>query len=86
METQAPDRAELERALRDAGCYIDLDVALSSPATARCLTLMVDAQRRQSNPSPDTPSSVVLTPWVARLRRLVGDLDHQALRSGSDGN
>lgn len=86
MTTQAPDRIELERALRAAGCRIDLDAALASPALARCLELTVDAMRRQSNPSPNLPSSAALAPWAARLRRLAGDLDHQALRAGGDGN
>jgi len=86
MTTQAPDRTELERALRAAGCRIDLDAALASPALARCLELTVDAMRRQSNPSPTLPSSAALAPWAARLRRLAGDLDHQALRAGGDGN
>ncbi|WP_417252768.1 hypothetical protein [Castellaniella sp.] len=86
MTTQAPDRTELERALRDAGCRIDIDTALASPALARCLELTVDAMRRQTNPSPILPASTVLEPWAVRLRRLVGDLDHQALRAGGDGN
>lgn len=86
MTTRAPDRAELERALRDAGCRIDIDTALASPALARCLELTVDAMRRQTNPSPILPTSTVLAPWAVRLRRLVGDLDHQALRAGGDGN
>lgn len=84
MDTQAPDRVELERALREAGCRIDLDTALASPALARCLELTVDAMRRQANPSPTLPSSAALAPWAARLRRLVGDLDHQALRAGTN--
>lgn len=82
-EAQAPERTELERALRAAGCRIDLDTALASPALARCLELTVDAMRRQ-NAKSIPPSSAALAPWAARLRRLVGDLDHQALRAGTN--
>lgn len=83
MDTQAPDRVELERALREAGCRIDLDTALASPALARCLELTVDAMRRRATSSTQSPAAS-LEPWAARLRRLVGDLDHQALRAGTN--
>jgi hypothetical protein len=84
MDTQAPDRVELERALRAAGCRIDLDAALASPALVRCLELTVDAMRQQAHPSSTQSSAGALDPWTARLRRLVGDLDHQALRAGTN--
>lgn len=86
MATQAPDRAELERALALAGCRIDLDTAMSSPALARCLKLTVIALRSQTTPSPTLPTSVSLAPWAARLRRLAGDLDVPALQAGPDAN
>lgn len=84
MEAQAPDRAELERALRAARCRIDLDTALASPALARCLELTAHAMRQQANPSSTQSPADALAPWAARLRRLVGDLDHQALRAGTN--
>lgn len=86
MDTQAPDRVELERALRAAGCRIDLDTALASPALARCLELTADAMREQARLSSSQSSNDALEPWAARLRRLVGDLDHQALRAGTNSN
>lgn len=85
MPSQAQYRAELERALRAAGCRIDLDTALASPALARCLELTADALRRQPPTTPAT-SSTAFDVRAARLRRMVGDLDHQALRAGTDDN
>lgn len=81
-----PDRHELMQALRASGCAIDLDVALASPALARCLALTATAMREQHTlmTASYRPSDVDFL--VLRLRKMVGDLDHQKLRAGPEGN
>lgn len=83
MVTQTPSRDELARALRTAGCRIDLDTALADLTIARLLELVAENTLRAapaSAPDPDPDSPIARR--MRYLRRLVGDIDRPRLQAG----
>lgn len=78
---QPPSRVELHDALRASGISLDLDTALANPAISRCLTLAAEATRDR-HPRKPISSLSDITALNQRLRRLVGNIDHQLLRAG----
>ena len=82
---QPPTRKELHAALRASGCDLDLDAALANPTIARCLTLAAEATRPHRATHAHSPFSDLVA-LNNRLRRLVGNIDHQLLRAGGSSH
>lgn len=83
MDTTTITRDQYEQALDLANCDIDLDTALLSPALKRCLEMTV-ATINAREADKCTAASAAVQLMTARLRRLAGSIDYQAIRSGSD--
>jgi hypothetical protein len=75
-----PTRDELHDALHASGVKLDLDLALANPNLAHCLTLAAEAARSRRAPASMHDGNI--TALNQRLRRLVGEIDHQLLRAG----